>query len=354
MKTSSVAVSVNQQVKAGQQIGLVASSGCSFGPHLHFQVMDSGNVFEPFAGACRAGLSGWANQIDPPATGAYLKDFGVTAQDIGAAPPSPARPPVDAQMAYTDPLVYFWINTPNFPANSTWSERYIRPDGSLYFALGPFNFNNSTNYGWALWWFSRNIPEMRIKSGTWRIQLDINGVQLVDAPVEVVPTRTPGFNRPPLPISVAFDPPAPVASDAIFARVTSDPGIRDLDWDLVRYRYVWKKDGVTFRDVVSAGMADAIPAGTAAGTHDVVACTITPNDGHVDGASVTIVVAVGCYANCDANTSSPVLSASDFICFLNRFRAGDAYANCDGSTGSPTLTAGDFTCFLQKFRAGCP
>ncbi len=61
-----------------------------------------------------------------------------------------------------------------------------------------------------------------------------------------------------------------------------------------------------------------------------------------------------CYANCDGNTTAPLLSASDFTCFLNKFRNSDPYANCDGSTGSPTLTAGDFTCFLNKFRAGCP
>jgi hypothetical protein len=61
-----------------------------------------------------------------------------------------------------------------------------------------------------------------------------------------------------------------------------------------------------------------------------------------------------CYANCDASTGSPVLTAADFTCFLTKFRAGDASANCDGSTGSPALTAADFTCFLTKFRAGCP
>ena len=31
------------------------------------------------------------------------------------------------------------------------------------------------------------------------------------------------------------------------------------------------------------------------------------------------------------------------------------YANCDGSTGIPLLSAGDFVCFLNTFRAsGCP
>jgi hypothetical protein len=29
------------------------------------------------------------------------------------------------------------------------------------------------------------------------------------------------------------------------------------------------------------------------------------------------------------------------------------YANCDGSTVSPVLTANDFQCFLNKFATGC-
>ncbi len=83
------------------------------------------------------------------------------------------------------------------------------------------------------------------------------------------------------------------------------------------------------------------------------------NDG-VSAAMYTLgasgLVAVGgpaCYANCDGSTVSPVLSASDFVCFLTRFRNGDAYANCDGSTISPVLSASDFVCFLSRFRGGC-
>jgi len=60
-----------------------------------------------------------------------------------------------------------------------------------------------------------------------------------------------------------------------------------------------------------------------------------------------------CYANCDGSTGSPLLTANDFQCFLNKYAAGDSYANCDGSTGSPQLTANDFQCFLNKFAAGC-
>jgi len=72
-----------------------------------------------------------------------------------------------------------------------------------------------------------------------------------------------------------------------------------------------------------------------------------------DDASLSTPTAA-CYANCDGSTGTPLLTAADFTCFLNKFRAADSYANCDGSTGTPLLTAGDFTCFLGKFRAGCP
>ena len=62
----------------------------------------------------------------------------------------------------------------------------------------------------------------------------------------------------------------------------------------------------------------------------------------------------GCYANCDLSTAAPVLNVGDFVCFLNKFAAGDNYANCDGSTATPTLNVSDFTCFLNRFAAGCP
>lgn len=61
-----------------------------------------------------------------------------------------------------------------------------------------------------------------------------------------------------------------------------------------------------------------------------------------------------CYANCDSSRVPPILNVSDFICFLNRYAAGDPYANCDGSTMPPVLNVSDFTCFLNQYALGCP
>ena len=65
-------------------------------------------------------------------------------------------------------------------------------------------------------------------------------------------------------------------------------------------------------------------------------------------------LSVGCYANCDASTGSPCLTALDFACFLDKFAAGDTYANCDASATPPRLNVNDFMCFLNRFIAGCP
>jgi len=61
-----------------------------------------------------------------------------------------------------------------------------------------------------------------------------------------------------------------------------------------------------------------------------------------------------CHANCDSSTAAPILNVSDFVCFLNKYAAGDSYANCDSSTLPPILNVNDFVCFNTQFAVGCP
>jgi hypothetical protein len=55
----------------------------------------------------------------------------------------------------------------------------------------------------------------------------------------------------------------------------------------------------------------------------------------------------GCFADCDADQS---LTLFDFLCFQNRFGAGDLRADCDGSGA---LDLFDFLCFQNLFSRGC-
>ena len=71
--------------------------------------------------------------------------------------------------------------------------------------------------------------------------------------------------------------------------------------------------------------------------------------------TISVVASCGgvCYPNCDGSTSTPLLTANDFTCFVNAYAAQQSYANCDGSTGSPALTGNDFVCFINAYATGC-
>ena len=63
MKTDSVAVKVGDEVRCGDVLGLVGSSGISSFPHLHFEVHDSeGVTIDPYSGDESQEKSYWVDQ----------------------------------------------------------------------------------------------------------------------------------------------------------------------------------------------------------------------------------------------------------------------------------------------------
>jgi hypothetical protein len=45
-----------------------------------------------------------------------------------------------------------------------------------------------------------------------------------------------------------------------------------------------------------------------------------------------------------------MLTANDFMCFINRYATRDPYANCNVDN---VINAADFQCFLAKYAQGC-
>ncbi|MCB2153986.1 M23 family metallopeptidase [bacterium] len=276
LKNGSVSVSPGETVQAGQQIGLTASSGYSTGPHLHFESRLYDSYYEPFAGACRPGDSGFENQ---PAfrRDLYLREFAITTDDLSVW----AGPPVDTDReAYFGTGVQpirFWTIAQNFPAECPWRVRFIRPDDSVRYDSGAQAFANSNFYRTSYWWWNYNINFD--VTGTWIVELTLDGDVVANAPFEVVETPESGVNRPPLPAEgLSFIPPSPNYTQAVRCQVEAPIILRDPDYDVVRYRFLWTVDGDVRRDVTIAATSDMLPA-YEANAGQVVECTVTASDG---------------------------------------------------------------------------
>jgi murein DD-endopeptidase MepM/ murein hydrolase activator NlpD len=334
MKNGSVAVSVGEKVRAGRQIGMAASSGNSTWPHLHFQSIDfpSGEIFESFAGPCRPGPSGWVQQA-PLKTETFLIDFGPTWIDLTTVPLLPFAQPRSGQFALTDGPIRFWGVGGNAYANSVGRTLFRRPDGTIAFDSGVINFNNPP---FRFFWIrqSFDVPDMHILKGTWHIIFMLNDRTMIEAPVEVFEAHVPGFNRPPALIALAFEPPNPTVDDVLFCRIDSPNLLDDLDYDTLRYHYVWSVDGEIVRDVTTAARSDAIP-------HHVVPCygaavevTVTPNDGTVDGAPVVAQVMTTALQPADINCDG-VVNINDLMAVINAWGPcpgqGPCLADFDGN-----------------------
>jgi probable HAF family extracellular repeat protein len=119
--------------------------------------------------------------------------------------------------------------------------------------------------------------------------------------------------------------------------------------------FVWTQDeGVrNLQAVLAAGGAPGLEAWTLTIARGISSDGSTVVGSGVDpqGTTQAFVARFGtCYANCDGSSVPPVLNPNDFLCFINRFAAGDSFANCDGVGG---LSANDFQCFISRFDAGC-
>jgi hypothetical protein len=115
------------------------------------------------------------------------------------------------------------------------------------------------------------------------MEFSINGQVMVNAPFQVLNAGSVPLNRPPNPVTTAFEPLWPTTNDVIFCRVTG-PLLADPDYNLVRFRFEWMINGVRVRHVTNAAYSDALQRGLAR-AGDVVTCRVTPSDGQTFGAA---------------------------------------------------------------------
>ena len=122
LRKGSIRVARDAEVKRGDTLGLVGSSGNSNWPHLHFEVSDAGQVIDPFIGNCNPPVSQptWLDQLPWQGTFAVL-DAGISRIPLTWAQLL-ERPPDEVLFTSADQQVTFWANLFNAQASSTRTE----------------------------------------------------------------------------------------------------------------------------------------------------------------------------------------------------------------------------------------
>jgi Peptidase family M23/Dockerin type I domain len=286
-KKDSIIVQPNQWVRAGETLGMTGSSGSSTAPHLHFQSeylneTEDWQWFEPNTGDCNEGSSLWEEQIPLPeaeAGKAFLFDFDLknnTIQyDSAHFPRAPTESVRHGSFVKGNQTIYMRFRIQNAVAGSI--ERFVfkRPDGSIARTAGTSTFSSYVWRSWRRFGWTVNLNV----AGTWTLEYRLGSQIVKSIPFTVVNSAAEIVNRPPYPINgLVFDPVAPSATDVIFCRLDADQVVDDPDFDIVRYRYLWKVNGETVRDNTFACHSDAIPWGKVL-PGDTLTCEVTVSDG---------------------------------------------------------------------------
>ena len=161
LKKGSVAVSLGQQVSAGDILGVAGSSGCSTAQHLHFELRDAANqVVDPF----RNGWWAAPPNYNPAIT---LMDLVIAAGDMTIQQIKDPAPNVKSIPRGS--VVGVGVSVAGGGAGDVIRLLITDPAGAT-FSDNPLLFTTGSRHSYWLW--NRQLPA----PGAWTVSFVVNGV----------------------------------------------------------------------------------------------------------------------------------------------------------------------------------
>ncbi len=167
---------VGDTVNSGEYLGVVASSGYSTGPHLHFECRtSSGARIDPYTGSCNSlnNTSFWNDQrpyFDPNINAALTQSAPPVLRDC---------PQLDITNVATqfDPgdEVFFVGYFRNFAIGNTATYRVRRPNGTVW---NEVPVTATVYYPGTYWYVDATLPT-NTPTGTWTFEIALNGNTVV-------------------------------------------------------------------------------------------------------------------------------------------------------------------------------
>ena len=183
LRAHSRTVELGDAVQTGQTLGLVGSSGFSFGPHLHFEAGDwfgmGYTARDPFNGPQNPLPSLWASQPPyPPTQPFWVGRINVTTTnalgDENYCSVFLERPDEAVVIGLAEPFVHFTFPIQCGPAETLHVE-LRRPNDTVYAGFdSPWNDDVLGGVAWYSFFWNGNVPPA--DSGLWTFRASSDGV----------------------------------------------------------------------------------------------------------------------------------------------------------------------------------
>lgn len=168
LKRNSILVQQGDEVKSGQPIAMVGSSGYSAYPHLHFEAKRGGELIDPFGGGCSETNTYLWNTSLTYDTSLYLIEHGFTAYIPNVDTLQERYDIRDTFAIGKDTSVCFWIQMHGLRPGYNTRVEWVTPKGKPWYQ---FDYVWETAWWYDYTWFYIPLPRQK---GRWTARYYVN------------------------------------------------------------------------------------------------------------------------------------------------------------------------------------